>query len=196
MLPKGHRRHIAQGVKRAWVLFGLVMFGVVLEVGMGLYVHLHLGPRTAGWSQTTLIWTVSLSVLALVEGVVGLVVHRWLLVPASLLRRLRASLKREGLGSGPELGDGNGDGDGDGGRLPLELLTVVAVRAVFLADVVAWILLQFVTIYGLILVVITGQVWILLTFAVASLVLLTRVAPSRARIGRLVEDLRDRSEKR
>jgi len=73
---------------------------------------------------------------------------------------------------------------------------VVAVRAVFLADVVAWILLQFVTIYGLILVVITGQVWILLTFAVASLVLLTRVAPSRARIGRLVEDLRVRSEKR
>lgn len=174
MLPKGHRRHIEQAVKRAWVLYGVVLFGVVLEVGMGLYVYQQLGQRGVGWGQSGLYWTVSLAVLAVAEAVVGLLLHRWLVRPASLLRRLRASLKREGLGE----------------RVPLELLTVVAVRAVFLADVVAWILLQFITIYGLILVVITGHLWLVMTFAVASVILLTRAAPSRARIERLIEELR------
>ncbi len=181
MLPKGHRRHIDQGVSRAWVLYGVVLFGVVLEVAMGLYVHLQLGQRSSPWSSGTLIWTVVLSLLALVEGAVGLLVHRWLLGPASLLRRLRKSLEQEESGLVPGLQNG--------APIPLELLTVLATRAVFFADVVAWILLQFITIYGLILVVITGQLWILMTFAVASLLLLTRVAPSRARIARLIDGL-------
>ncbi len=179
MLPKGHRRHIEQGVKRAWGLFGVVLFGVVLEVGMGLYVHSQLGHRASAWGSTSVFWTVALSLLAVAEAVAGLLVHRWLLVPASILRRLRESLEHEA----PE------PDSVDGQRLPLELLTVVAVRAVFLADVVAWILLQFITIYGLILVVITGQPWLLMTFAMASVVLLTRVAPSHARIVRLIDDL-------
>jgi hypothetical protein len=182
---------MARGVGRAWVLYGVVLFGVVLEVGMGLYVHLQLGQRPARWSASGLIWTVSLSVLAVLEAVVGLLVHRWLLSPASLLRRLRESLKREGLrpGGGPRSRPRGGEGEGE--RVPLELLTVVAVRAVFLADVVAWLLLQFITIYGLLLVVITGQLWLLLTFATVSLALLTRVTPSYARMGQLIQDLRD-----
>lgn len=174
MLPKGHQRHIAQGVKRAWILYGVVLFGVVLELGMGMYVHQQLGLRGVRWNQGAVIWTVSLAILATAEAVAGLWVRRWLIRPATLLRRLRASLDQEGLGE----------------RISLELLTVVAVRAVLLADVVAWILLQFITIYGLILVVITGRLWLLMTFAVASVVLLTRAVPSRARIGRLIEELR------
>ena len=156
------------------MLYGVVLFGVVVEVGLGLYVYQQLG-RSARWSQSAIVWTVSLVLLAGAEAVAGLLVHRWLIHPASLLRRLRASLKREGLGD----------------QVPLELLTVVAVRAVFFSDVVAWILMQFITIYGLILVVITGRLWLVMVFAVASVLLLTRVAPSGAKIERLVEDLRD-----
>jgi hypothetical protein len=171
MLPLGHQLHIAQVVKRAWVLYGVVLFGVVAEVVMGLYVHQQLGPRGVRWSTGTVVWTVALVALATLEAAAGLLVHRWLLRPAPLLARLRASLAHEGLDERPSP----------------ELLTVLAVRAVFLADVVAWILLQLITIYGLILVVITGQLWLVLTFAIASVALLTRAAPSALRILRLAE---------
>lgn len=173
MLPEGHQNHIAQAVGRAWVLYGVVMFGVILEVGMGLYVYQQLGHHGVRWSQSAIVWTLSLVLLAVAEAVAGLLVHRWLVRPASLLRRLRASMKREGMGD----------------QVSLELLTVVAVRAVFLADVVAWILLQFITIYGLILVVITSRLWIVMVFALASVALLSRTAPSRTKIERLVEEL-------
>lgn len=175
MLPKGHVLHIAQAVKRAWVLYGLVLFGVVIEVGLGLYVQQQLGQHGVRWSTNTVIWTVSLSLLAVAEAVVGLLARRWLLRPASLLARLRASLRRVELSEEPSV----------------ELLTVVAVRAVLLADVVAWILLQFITVYGLILVVITGELWLLLAFAVSSVLLLSRVAPSRGAAERLVKALRE-----
>jgi len=174
MLPEGHRRHIEEAVKRAWVLFGVVLFGVVLEVGMGLYVYQQLGSRDVRWSRDAVVWTLCLSLLAAAEAVAGLLVHRWLLRPRSILRRLRAAMKQEGMGD----------------QVPLELLTVVAVRAVFLADVVAWILLQFITIYGLILVVITGRLWLVMTFALASVVLLSRTTPSRVKIERLIIALR------
>ncbi len=165
---------MGEAVKRAWVLYGVVLFGVVVEVGMGLYVYQQLGQRGTHWNASSIGWTVGLGVLAALEAVAGLLVHRWLVRPASLLARLRASLSREGLPTE---------------RVAPELLTVVAVRAVFLADVVAWLLLQFITIYGLILVVITGRLWLVMTFAIVSIALLTRTAPSIARVERLIEAL-------
>jgi hypothetical protein len=168
MLPAGHMALLERARARSWVLFTLALLGVVVEVGMGLFIHSELGQAGARGGRGATVWTVVLSLLGVAQAVAGLCVHRWLNRPASLLERLRDGLPASIAGG-----------------VPPELRTVVAIRATFLADVISWILLQLITLYGLLLIVITGRLWLLLTFAVGSLVLLARAAPSGARMFRL-----------
>jgi hypothetical protein len=110
------------------------------------------------------------------EALLAFWMRRWLSRPEPILRRLEAAFEAAGETLDPNLAP--------------EFLTVVGTRAAFVADVITWILIQFITIYGLVLMVLTGRLAYLAGFAVVSLGLLGVTAPAAARVTRLIFALR------
>lgn len=184
-LGAGHRQQIQRDLRRTRGLYLVVFVGVALEVAMGAYIWHQLSGTHPPWIPNTTRWTLLFSGVAALQIGAAILSHRRLLRPEAVLARLRHSLAAAGVTD----------------AVAPEFLTVAAVRAVFLADVVVWILLQLITLYGVLLVVLTGQLTLLLGFATLSTGALLSVSPKAARMERLVHALRacaarERSPKR
>jgi hypothetical protein len=155
------------------VIYGVAWLGLVLEVALGVYIWWKLRTFGPGTASRAPLWWSALALLALLQAGVAVWARRALGRAEPLGKRIARVWKQEGR-QGP---------------IPLEILTAAALRAGVVADVIAWILIQFITIYGLVALVILGSVVPLVVFPAASAVLLLLVAPRQARIERLAAAL-------
>jgi hypothetical protein len=173
-LPRGHREKILADLGRERLLYGAVLLGVVLELGLGLFIWNELRDLGAAPERSSLAWLGGLGALALAHLAAARWVSGRLGRPGPLMERVRSTLEEAGL---------------PGAEPSPEVLTVVAIRAAFVSDVVAWILIQFVTVYGLVAVVMTGSLAALLGFVALSVLGLVVAAPRPGKAVGLAEAL-------
>jgi hypothetical protein len=174
-IPDGHRIYLAQASRRVRLVYGVAWLGLALEVGLGAYIWSKLRAFGAGAIASAPLWWTVLGGLAVAQAGAAFWARRALGRAAPLYRRLAEAWRSEGRS----------------GKPPLEILTAAALRAGVVADVIAWVLLQFITIYGLVALVILGSVAPLVVFPAFSAMLLLLAAPRQQRLEGLAAGLHD-----
>lgn len=162
----GHRVQVGRAIRRQWVLFAVAGFAWVVEMALGVFLWSQLrGLRLPPEGRTSL-WLTLLGVVASAQTAGAWLWRRRMLRSARVADHLARAWRQAGYAL----------------PVPEEISTVAAIRTVFVADAVTWMMHQTIAIYGLVAMIVLIRLWPLVVFGCAALGLLASAAPRQRRM--------------